>query len=70
VVDYKTDRVDPHAEDANPRRERYARQGELYCRAVGEALGADRPPRFEIWWLRTGAVEAIGEPRAAGAADR
>ena len=53
VVDYKTDRVDARP-DAGDTRERYARQGELYCRAVAEALGADRPPRFEIWWLRSG----------------
>ena len=60
VVDYKTDRA-----DASAQRERYARQGALYCRAVEEALGADPPPRFEIWWVRSGAVEVI-----PGAADR
>jgi ATP-dependent helicase/nuclease subunit A len=69
VVDYKTDRVDPRS-DASDARARYARQGELYCRAVAEALGADRPPRFEIWWLRSGSVEAVPERRAAGASDR
>ena len=58
VVDYKTDRVDPRA-DAQAKRERYARQGEIYCRAVAEALAADSPPRFEIWWLRSGEVEPI-----------
>ena len=57
MVDYKTDR-ERRAPTRAPR-ERYARQGELYCRAVAEALGADRPPRFEIWWLRSGAIEAI-----------
>jgi ATP-dependent helicase/nuclease subunit A len=56
VVDYKTDRERAQSE-------RYARQGELYCRAVGLALGADPPPRFEIWWLRSGAVEALPDPR-------
>jgi len=71
VVDYKTDRADPaEVLDQEARRERYARQGELYCRAVGEALAADPPPRFEIWWLRSGAVDAIPDPRAAGGADR
>jgi ATP-dependent helicase/nuclease subunit A len=59
VVDYKTDREGPGAADAAQRRARYAEQGALYCRAVGEALGADPPPRFEIWWLRSGAVEAL-----------
>ena len=38
---------------------RYAKQGELYCRAVAEALGPDSRPRFEIWWLRSGEIEAI-----------
>jgi hypothetical protein len=69
VVDYKTDRLEL-GEDPGARRERYARQGELYCRAVGAALGADPPPRFEIWWLRSGAVDAIPDPRATGGADR
>jgi len=58
VVDYKTDREQPRA-GASAQRERYARQGELYCRAVAEALCPDRPPRFEIWWLRSGEIEAI-----------
>jgi ATP-dependent helicase/nuclease subunit A len=57
VVDYKTDREGARETDAPP--ERYAKQGELYCRAVGQALGADPPPRFEIWWLRRGEIEAI-----------
>jgi ATP-dependent helicase/nuclease subunit A len=54
VVDYKTDRE--RGEAGNPR---YAKQGELYCRAVAEALGAEPAPRFEIWWLRSGEIEAI-----------
>jgi ATP-dependent helicase/nuclease subunit A len=58
VVDYKTDRESAEEAPVAPP-ERYARQGELYCRAVGEALGVDPPPRFEIWWLRTGEIEAI-----------
>jgi ATP-dependent helicase/nuclease subunit A len=58
VVDYKTDRESAEEAPVAPP-ERYARQGELYCRAVGEALGEDPPPRFEIWWLRTGEIEAI-----------
>jgi ATP-dependent helicase/nuclease subunit A len=59
VVDYKTDRVESGADPAA--RGRYARQGALYCRAVKEALGADRTPRFEIWWLRSGTVEALSD---------
>ncbi len=69
VVDYKTDRVDPSTGDARVRRESYARQGELYCRAVGEALCTE-PPRFEIWWLRSGVVEQVPVAGAASAADR
>ena len=57
VVDYKTDRVDERGESGAPHA-RYAKQGELYCRAVAEALGTG-PPRFEIWWLRGGEIEAI-----------
>jgi ATP-dependent exoDNAse (exonuclease V) beta subunit len=57
VVDYKTDRTEPGADPAA--RARYARQGALYCRAVSEALACERPPRFEIWWLRSGTVEVI-----------
>jgi ATP-dependent exoDNAse (exonuclease V) beta subunit len=59
VVDYKTDRLDPQASDADASRARYARQGALYCRAVQDALGAEVPPRFELWWLRSGQIEAI-----------
>jgi ATP-dependent helicase/nuclease subunit A len=70
VVDYKTDREGPRADAGGAQRERYARQGELYCRAVGEALSADRPPRFEIWWLRSGTIEAFPESGVARAADR
>jgi ATP-dependent helicase/nuclease subunit A len=58
VVDYKTDRT---ADGGDPAaRERYARQGDLYRRAVREALGADGV-RFEIWWLRSGTVEAVAD---------
>jgi ATP-dependent helicase/nuclease subunit A len=63
VVDYKTDRVEPSSADAGERRARYAQQGALYCRAIGEALGADPSPRFELWWLRSGAIEPLGEAR-------
>ncbi|HKA14659.1 MAG TPA: UvrD-helicase domain-containing protein [Myxococcota bacterium] len=67
VVDYKTDR-----DGAGAPRERYVRQGALYCRAVGQALGADPAPRFEIWWLRSGVVESVAlpPPGAAALADR
>ena len=63
MVDYKTDRVEPSSADAGERRARYAQQGALYCRAIGEALGADPSPRFELWWLRSGAIEPLGEAR-------
>ncbi len=55
VVDYKTDR-ERHAADS-PARARYLRQGELYCRALAEALPSPQPPRFEIWWLRHGVID-------------
>jgi ATP-dependent exoDNAse (exonuclease V) beta subunit len=59
VVDYKTDRTDARTDTTS--RDRYARQGALYCRAVREALGADPAPRFEIWWLRSGTVDAVAD---------
>jgi hypothetical protein len=34
---------------------------------VEESLGVERPPRFEIWWLRSGVIEPLPDPRAARA---
>lgn len=55
VADYKTDLVaGPGALER--RVEGYAGQGEVYVRAVQEALGLPEPPRFELWFLDAGRV--------------
>ncbi|MFY9823046.1 MAG: PD-(D/E)XK nuclease family protein, partial [Thermoanaerobaculia bacterium] len=54
IVDYKTDEV---ATAAMPARAAvYAPQGELYARAIREALELAERPRFELWFLRVGRV--------------
>jgi ATP-dependent helicase/nuclease subunit A len=58
VVDYKTDRVEGAAAHAE-RALAYAGQGAAYTRAVAEALGLEPPPRFELWFLRSGRVERL-----------
>jgi ATP-dependent exoDNAse (exonuclease V) beta subunit len=64
VVDYKTDAVE--AGSALQERARgYVPQGRVYVRAVREALGLVRPPRFELWFLHAGVVyEALGADAA------
>ena len=53
VCDYKTDR------EASPERSAaYRAQGAAYVRAVRDALGLERAPRFELWYLDGGRVEA------------
>lgn len=59
VADYKTDAVHTDAEVAE-RMRAYATQGELYTRAVGEALALEAPPRFELWFLHAGRIEVVG----------
>jgi ATP-dependent helicase/nuclease subunit A len=50
VVDYKTDRA---AEDLAPEQlAAYRAQGAVYQRALRDALGLERLPRFELWLLR------------------
>ena len=63
VVDYKTDRRDAAPQGPGPAEARaaYARQGALYCAAVGRALAAPQPPRFELWWLRSGEIESASD---------
>jgi ATP-dependent helicase/nuclease subunit A len=51
VVDYKTDRVATPAE-LEERSLVHRRQGEVYQRALRDALGLDYLPRFELWYLR------------------
>ncbi len=55
VADYKTDDVAGAAE-LDSRAAGYAPQGAVYQRAVQEALGLSRPPRFELWFLQAGVV--------------
>ena len=54
VVDFKTDRVT--ADELARQAAGYRRQGELYCRAVREALELAAPPHFELWFLHPGRV--------------
>jgi ATP-dependent exoDNAse (exonuclease V) beta subunit len=54
IADYKTDEV-AGAEVAG-RAALYASQGEVYVRAVRDALDLDAAPRFELWFVHAGAV--------------
>jgi ATP-dependent exoDNAse (exonuclease V) beta subunit len=58
IADYKTDRVEKAAE-LEERAGHYAAQGRSYRRAVREALGLDREPRFELWFLVADQVVVI-----------
>jgi len=58
VADFKTDLVPTAATIAEHAR-RYAPQGDVYARAVGEALGLAERPRFELWFLDAGHVEVV-----------
>ena len=55
VVDYKSDRVGS-SQDLDARAQQYAPQGERYVRALSEGLALATPPRFELWFLREGAI--------------
>ncbi|HYX24291.1 MAG TPA: UvrD-helicase domain-containing protein [Thermoanaerobaculia bacterium] len=55
VADYKTDEVKTDGE-VQARAAVYAPQGELYTRAIREALELEEAPRFELWFLRVGRV--------------
>jgi ATP-dependent helicase/nuclease subunit A len=66
VADYKTERVDP-GEDLAARARRHAVQGRAYQRAVAEAFGLAAPPRFELWFLAAGRVEALSPELRPGA---
>ncbi len=59
VADYKTDALEP--EDVPARTLAYASQGATYARALAEALGLERPPRVEFWFLDPGIVEVVDE---------
>jgi len=58
VADYKTDRVDDEA-GLEERTQIYKAQGEVYLRAVREALGATPPPRFELWFLHADRIARV-----------
>ncbi|NNL86183.1 MAG: hypothetical protein HKP27_11045, partial [Myxococcales bacterium] len=69
VADFKTDRVAPGCEDEAT--QHYRRQGEIYVRAVRDALGLEAEPRFELWWLRSGKVtELVPEKMSAPQSDQ
>ena len=55
IADYKTDEVATE-EEMQGRAAVYASQGELYARSIREALELAEMPRFELWFLRAGAV--------------
>jgi ATP-dependent helicase/nuclease subunit A len=55
VADYKTDRETDPARLA----ETYGPQLSVYARAVQRALGLARPPRTELWLLRTATVHSL-----------
>lgn len=59
VVDFKTDAVETE-EEIVARAGAYARQGEVYRRAVQEALDLPQAPRFELWFLHPGRVVGMG----------
>jgi ATP-dependent exoDNAse (exonuclease V) beta subunit len=54
IADYKTDEVETE-EEMRARAAVYLSQGELYARAIREALELVEIPRFELWFLRRGA---------------
>jgi ATP-dependent exoDNAse (exonuclease V) beta subunit len=58
VADYKTDAVEEGAE-LEERVRLYAPQVELYARGLQEALGLDRAPRRELWFLAADRVVEI-----------
>ncbi len=58
VADYKTDRVDGASALAE-KRAAYAHQGRAYVSAVRDALALPYEPRFELWFLRAGRIEAV-----------
>jgi ATP-dependent helicase/nuclease subunit A len=60
VADFKTDRVAPGREEEAT--QHYRRQGEIYVRAVRDALGLEAEPRFELWWLPAGSAVRSARP--------
>ncbi len=58
VADFKSDHV-PSDVERRARVRAYEPQGRLYCRAVREALALAETPRFELWFLEAGRIEAL-----------
>jgi ATP-dependent exoDNAse (exonuclease V) beta subunit len=58
IADYKTDEVATDEEIAD-RISAYAPQGVVYRRALREALGLARDPRFELWFLHADRIETV-----------
>ena len=58
VVDFKSDRVAGAASIAD-RVRHHAAQAERYRLAAQQALGLERPPRVELWFLAASAREVI-----------
>ncbi len=58
VADFKTDRVADERE-LEERARAHRPQGRLYTRAILEALGLEREPRFELWFLHAGRIVAV-----------
>jgi len=56
VADYKTGRGETD-DEIRAATARHAAQGAQYVRAVREALGLAKDPRFELWFLHAGRVE-------------
>ncbi len=55
VADFKTDAV-ASEEELTRAVGGYARQGELYCRAVQQAFALPERPHFELWFLQVGRI--------------
>ena len=58
IADYKTDEVKTE-EELRARAAVYAPQGAIYVRALRDALEMDEPPRFELWFLRSGSAVSV-----------
>ncbi len=57
VADYKTDFIESD-ESLDQKVEIYSKQLSVYARSIADALGLDRPPRIEMWFLSAGRIEA------------
>jgi len=66
VVDYKTDALGT-PEEARQRANEYASQARAYPRAVRTALGLERDPRFELWFLQADCVVEVARDPAGAA---